>query len=73
MYFLSCEEIKTTTTNQIEQSFLRKGLCYKNTSYLSARYFSLFSFSSIFNLLTLPVTFPEIDVVWELRIWVHLQ
>ena len=31
-------------------------------SYLSARSFTLSSFSSIFNLLTLPVTFPEIDV-----------
>ena len=42
-------------------------------SYLSARFSTLSSFSSIFNLVTLPITFPEIDVVWELRICVHLQ
>ena len=63
----------TTTVTVTEHSFLMKGLCYKYMSYLSARSLTLSSFSSIFNLLTLPVTFPEIDVVWELRICVHLQ
>ena len=67
------DQYMTDTWPIHDRYFLMKGLCYKYMSYLSTRSFTLASFSSIFNLMSVPVNFPEIDVVWELGICVHLQ